>query len=64
MSDLPEKFVADGLRMAKEATLFGKPMTELSPTELLAACAQGWAAYRDAQREQMGRSNKLFRCHQ
>lgn len=42
---LPLDFVARGLELAETANLFGVPLVDLSRDELLAAAAQGWAAY-------------------
>lgn len=41
---LPKKFVDEGLALAKGAKFFGEDLESLTRDELLAACAQGWAA--------------------
>lgn len=41
---LPQKFVDEGLALAKGAKLFGFDLESLTRDELLAACAQGWKA--------------------
>lgn len=42
MTTLPEKFVAEGLALAKDALIFGVRLDLLSRDELLAVAAQGW----------------------
>lgn len=48
---LPESFVAEGLKLAEGARLFGKRFSDMTHDELIAAAAQGWNAERKA-REQ------------
>lgn len=48
---LPQKFVNEGLVLAKGAKLFGQDLESLTREELLAACAQGWKAERNARED-------------
>jgi hypothetical protein len=47
--NLPETFVADGLKLAEGLLLFGKRLEEMSRDELIASAAQGWEAERRTQ---------------
>lgn len=47
MYALPEEFVTEGLKIAKNSTLFGISFFDLSKKELIAAAVLGWNAYTD-----------------
>lgn len=50
---LSQKFVDEGLALAKGAKLFGCDLESLTRDELLAACAQGWASEKRAREAAM-----------
>ena len=59
-SDLPDSFIAEGLKIAEGAQLFGKPMMQLTREEAIAAAAQGWNADKKSREEMSQRTSFLF----
>lgn len=57
---LPEKFLADGIALAEDASIFGVKLSELSRDELLAVAAKGWKAHQELLADNASRS-RLFR---
>lgn len=56
---IPESFVKEGLSIAHEMTLFGRPFEELTREELIAAAAQGWAAERRARERDVSKAKLM-----
>lgn len=57
---IPPAFVDKGLKLAKDARLFGVSFFDMTHDELIAAAAQGWNAERLAREEMSERTENLL----